>query len=1368
MLLSAVEVAGRWGWRWLLTDPDSGTALADHTVRLDSAGADTAAFSDVYRWLRWNADPERRLASESGLVAGVGRFVRDSALGASVVDAITGRAPATVRVVVPVGAEWLAFLPWELAHDDGGRPLAGRGDVTFVYDLRAQSQAVKAPVASAVRVLAVFSLPTSQSLLGLRRERYELTQLVQRIRARTGGRIELTVAQYGATRERLAELASDGVGWDVLHLSGHGGAGQFLLEKPDGTPDPVTTEDLLALLDRARRRVKLVVVSACESAAATTAETLRWLGLTEQAEPLEAQAEQEAEQAAAAQSGLARAVAERFGCAVVAMRYPVIDDFAIALAGGFYDRLWARRQPVDRAFTEAVTQAVGPIPTPGAPALSVGTPALFGASAIGLALAPPPGPVSLKIDEAGMSGFLPEPARFVGRGPALADASRVLAPEWSGPGSGPVAVVFHGMAGAGKTACALEVAYRHRDSFTAHAFWAAPTDPDQFGDALRLLAVALEQQLPDFTMVDKIGNPQEYQGFLPRLKTVLRDNGILLVLDNLETLLTEDGSWRDPRWEPLIATVTGHSGQTRTILTSRIVPTGLDLEPGRVRVLPVHALTRDETLLLARELPHLRALLESTTGAGPPGPLRAEDTDTEAGTGSDPDAGQQTDGQPVLVGRELALATLELVQGHPKMLELADAAAGTDPTALAAAVTAARSALPGARLQAFLTTGVTALDGEQLFTALTAWTTTAADILPETSRLLLQILCQAEELDRDSPTLEGNWADIWHRLQQPGEPPPHAEALTPLLRSALVAAQPLDPTIPNPDQGPVRYRIHPGIAQTIQATTPSEVADAVDTELAAWFTTLARHASDQADAGRDTTRTVVYAGIHAAPYLLRLHDWDAASTVLERARGADPHNPITLQAVIPPLEQIAAATGAADDIGVLAAALRKVDPARAETLLQQIYTHAVQNSDHRVASPAAAALINLYQNTGRAREALTLVEQKIPHTRAAGLGPWTQLQDQSRRLQILAALGQHQDVLNQLPPLLKTMEQLPDQPGAVETVRPWNVGETLYDTGHTSAMALGRWQEALDYNAKTLSSTQRRGATPLDLARTRFNDAGPLIELGRYDEAEQILGHVQQAFEHAGDTPSLGIVFAARANIESWRGHHADAVRLQRQALRLDYIRPDPTNIAASHHNLANYLAGSGGDPAEQRAHRLAASLLYTLIGDAHWAQILLRALAGQLRNHATTDDITDVAAPTMPTTVAEVAALVQATEGVHYTNLITALTDRDTADHTLTQLIRTAAIPDPDQQPASDIEEHLAKWQSLIQAFTTAAATGGPIPDELTEILDQLAASQNWNQLATAIRRVLAGDRDPNTLLTGLDAADTAILTAILDQLPT
>ena len=38
-------------------------------------------------------------------------------------------------------------------------------------------------------------------------------------------------------------------------------------------------------------------------------------------------------------------------------------------------------------------------------------------------------------------------------------------------------VLFHGMAGAGKTACALELAYTHQDSFQLLAWPAGPSAP---------------------------------------------------------------------------------------------------------------------------------------------------------------------------------------------------------------------------------------------------------------------------------------------------------------------------------------------------------------------------------------------------------------------------------------------------------------------------------------------------------------------------------------------------------------------------------------------------------------------------------------------------------------------------------------------------------------------------------------------------------------------------------------------------------------------------------------------------------------------------------------------------------------------------
>ena len=222
-------------WRWLLTEEDTGRPLADHQVDLAGAPGEFGAFADLYRYLRWHAAPDRRLASEAQIVARVGAWAAREVLGQPVCDAIIKAAPVTVRVTLPERAGFVLSWPLELAHA-GGRPLAARGDVTFVYDLASgrlpqrHGRCRRREAWRPLRMLAVFSLPTQMSVLALRRERFELARLVRRIVARQRRRVELSVLQYGTTRDRLANVAQAGDGWDVLHLSGHGGRGELLLE----------------------------------------------------------------------------------------------------------------------------------------------------------------------------------------------------------------------------------------------------------------------------------------------------------------------------------------------------------------------------------------------------------------------------------------------------------------------------------------------------------------------------------------------------------------------------------------------------------------------------------------------------------------------------------------------------------------------------------------------------------------------------------------------------------------------------------------------------------------------------------------------------------------------------------------------------------------------------------------------------------------------------------------------------------------------------------------------------------------------------------------------------------------------------------
>jgi CHAT domain len=296
----------------------------------------------------------------------------------------------------------------------------------------------------------------------------------------------------------------------VLQLWGHGGPGVFVLEHADGSPDRVDTTELVKLLRPLRQRVQLAVVSACESAAATTAETLRLIGLGDRAAYLEQQGETEVIPGA---MGVARALVTELDCAVVGMRYPVTDEFAIAFGNEFYQRVLQRAQPVDVAVARAAaeTGAAGGL-------VELATPGVFGVRAAGLRLSVPHGTVRLDPAAGKMAYFPDEPERFVGRAAAMAAASMVLAPD-----SGRTGLLLHGMAGAGKTACALELAYRHQDSFAATAFWQAPTsEEDEFGAALGSLAARLDIQLGDygFTMASNIANQDAFDAFLPRLRQV--------------------------------------------------------------------------------------------------------------------------------------------------------------------------------------------------------------------------------------------------------------------------------------------------------------------------------------------------------------------------------------------------------------------------------------------------------------------------------------------------------------------------------------------------------------------------------------------------------------------------------------------------------------------------------------------------------------------------------------------------------------------------------------------------------------------------------------------------------------------------------
>jgi tetratricopeptide (TPR) repeat protein len=1202
--LEVAEFGDTDHWRFVLKEA-GGAFLADHSVALDRADQHYAALVDLPGYLRVHSAPDTRAADEQRLLGEVGGWIGEQVLGRTIAEKLLSRArpSVVVRVLVPPAAERVLALPLEIARLDSSEPLSVQG-VSFVFETTGTAPPPAQPVGERLRILALFSLPPAGSPLNLRRERQMLRALVRQLVGAAGLGVELHVLQYGVTRASLQDVLQQGEGWDVIHFSGHGQPGALLLERADGRPDEVSSIDLAKLLRQAGGRVKLVTLSACLSAAASIAQTLSWLGISE-GEAAKRDAPPTGEQATKATPTVARALTEALDCAVLAMRYAVEDEFAANLARELYDRLFRQKQPLPQATRLALTSAAG---AAGVGVLSTAAPALFGPRAADLTLVPPRRP---GIDTDTSLAFVrKEPEHFVGRVSAMTRASAALAAESDRSGA-----LFHGMAGAGKTSCAVELVYHHAavGRFQAFVWYSAPEQGKDIALALRDLAVALERQIPDLAMLQVIDRADALRDWLPRLAEVLEKNAFLIVLDNLESLLTEAGAWRDERWGLLAETLLTPGGLSRTVLTSRTRPATLT---DSVEVIAVHALPRDEALLLVRELPNLRRLLDGAPQTG----MRQE------------------------AGGQLVRRMLRLVQGHPKLIELAEALAA-QPAKLAAQLDEADKAQTDGtgELDAFFAQGETRLDAAAFMASLHGWTRGIASALPEAARTFFHFLCALEEGDRQDWIIEMNWSDVWQRLGRPAPTPILQTVLDPLTASGLVDKQAM-----GEEAEAFEVLIHPGVAEAGRADFSPDLQAAVDNELGATWVTLAQNAWEVR--GRETSAgpTIARAGLHGFPYLARLGEWHAAAMMLEKTVRPD-STTATIGAVLPLVQQLVAATAGTEREAkyrsFLARVLRFVGRIpEAETLMRELIAQTAVRGEFATASATSGDLAYLLMHTGRLRNALGVLEQKAEYAKQAGHGAWAQLLDECQRLQIQNALGEHSDVLARVMELRK---QMPDPPEANDwSVDVWTVRETMSDIGREAAVRLEEWQLALEFNAELIESKEKRGAGALEIASYWINDNGPLLGLRRYNDARKLLLRCRDAFEQENAAMELGLVFGGLADLEDKLGRSDAAQRFGQAAIRYNYAAGTTANISISHFNLSIYLAHTNGDWREVLGHRLAAAMISGVTGSGGPQQDIA-SFARDLRQAG------DQASAALPGNFAALCAAVQQVEGVRFGELM-------------------------------------------------------------------------------------------------------------------
>lgn len=1266
--LRTVEVAGPTRWRWVLS-AESGGLLADHEVDLDADTVEYEAFCDLMGYLDRHRLPHDPVGSEAAAVDRLSAWISEHVFG----GVLLARLADTVRVIVPRDAEFMLSRPLELAKV-GGVPLARR-QISLVYepaDLGAPGE--KENAIESVRMLALFSMPARSSVLALRRERYELTRTVRTIAAKSRKAIELRVLQYGVTRARLAEAVEEFPGWDVLHISGHGGVGALLLERPDGGPDLVSTEELIEMLAPARNRLKLAVLSACQSGAAEAVSTLQTLGLDELAAQVAPQ-----EGRPASQVGLARGLVEQLGVTALAMRYPVADGFAVALARELYPRLLGAGQPVDRAVALALPKAAGQRPTAAVPAASIGTPMLIGAGAAGLRVAPPPGRVVLDPYAERMAWFPPEPKRFVGRTQALIEASTALAPE-----SGRVGVLFVGMVGAGKSACALELAHQHRGRFGALAWWQAPDQPDEFGQALVSFAAAMEAQL-GIPMLQAVGSQADLRNFLPRLAAVLREEAVLLVLDNIDTLLSGNASWRDPMWRMLTESLLSHGGLSRVVLTSRVAPTSID--PGIVAVLPTHSLSAAESVLLARELPHLGALLGDVP--------TAERAAAPSGT-----------------DRQLVRRVLNMAQGHPKLLELADVAAA-EPGRLADALAAAEAVGRDAPVTAFFATGASALDGGQLMRLLTAWTDAALWRLPARARILAELLARLEEDERRSWIVREVWGLVWQDLHGE-EAPPLECALEPLVSAVLVEAV----VASDDDLASWQvYRLHPGVGEAIRAGTDPGFGALVD-EMTAWCLEAVYEYAHAEESQGGSGSAIVWAGLAVAPYLLRSGRIEHAGSMLDAAtdRVLDPKTTNRALGYVRRMLEIT------DDplrmTALYAKLLSRSNPQAAVRTLLDVCQDSRQARRFDLASLAMAECVEMCLGSGNLDEALELSKTMREMSELAGYGPWTEVADQCLAMNIMDKMGRPKGTGYVLA-LANLVEVMPDDCGMPERVTPVSVREVVLSTALGAVQSDRDWDAALDICERIDRLHARRGASAHERARLRLNTASVLLKQDRAGEADEVLQQCQAVFEDEEDIGLLGQVFRLRAQVQGVLGRADEALTMAQAGLRYSYHRSRPGELAGGHDAMAGYLADAGYPAQTCLAHRLAAEMLRAAVAHAEGGAIMVEL-----------SDLLKYGADLWPRTLSELVEKVEQMPGVQ-----------------LEAALRSMV---PDEADRSEL-------------FDSVAA---PLRRK-ADIAQRASANHREERaaLVEALNRADAGERSP-ALLEGLDDASAAILLAFVGTL--
>lgn len=620
------------------------------------------AWFDLSAYLQHYVEPQLQEAE----IARIGVQIAEELLGEDLFRALwQPSSQRTLRVQLPAAGEdenplaaQLARVPWEIARPDtrAGTLTERNLLVRVVHSMQSPaSRPLQLGADECLRVLCVFAEARGSRPLALRREREDLRRLFAReIGARR--RVSIDFLSNGVTRERLIDRIRDRGGYHIVHWSGHGHVNLLELAGADGQPDLLSGDELLALFTRHGGGVlpSLCVLSACHSGGIATLRTWQEFFAAARGKPLVeppvreagAQGREADERAirideAPGYTGTAHALLQGGVPAVVAMRYPVGDDYARELGLRLYRHLLAdtRPKPVETALTLArqeLAQAARGASREAFKPGDVATPVLYGADRVDLRVSEGEcrdQPMLARALHA-IAELQPDMHRhFVGRTWELAALGSDFIGHRRDAEVTPVAQIT-GLGGMGKTALAAELIDTQADRFTWVLSYQAKPNALDLDATLRDIHRRLSGELGRYHAhirahpADAI-HRERGEGFdardrldrlLDNLLRALAAEPMLLVFDNFETHLGTDpvagGEGHEPRWvctdpdwdHALRRLAEGLRGTPSRLLVTSRRPLAALAAARRVALGPLPAA---EAVLFVREHPALAALLRS-------------------------------------------------------------------------------------------------------------------------------------------------------------------------------------------------------------------------------------------------------------------------------------------------------------------------------------------------------------------------------------------------------------------------------------------------------------------------------------------------------------------------------------------------------------------------------------------------------------------------------------------------------------------------------------------------------------------------------------------------------------------------------------